>query len=68
MRIPSFIYVGPNLMRGDHFIDATLMVCPPEVFVRRWMFLLADKGFEAESTRHWSPATSKLQARIPHFL
>ena len=39
-------------MRGNHIIDAALMVCPPEGFVKRWMPLLTDEGFEAESARH----------------
>lgn len=52
MRIPSFIYVVPNLMRDNHFIDAALMVCPLDAFVKRRMLLLAGEGFEAESARH----------------
>lgn len=43
MRIPSFIYVVPNLMMGNHFIYS-LLIYPPEVFI----LLSVYKGFEAE--------------------
>ena len=35
MRIPSFVYVAPNLTRGNHFMDDVLMCYSPKGFVER---------------------------------
>lgn len=59
VRIPSFIYEVPNQIRGNYFLATALMLCPPKVFVERWMPLPADGGLEAEGASHWPASKFK---------